>query len=135
MMGYDGSVIRFVRLATAALLTASLTAFPLVADWCAISCDAVHVTTAEAAPACHHANSSTPLIGGLPTACGHDHQPIVVAAATAPAGASRLIAAPTSPVTNIVFTGLLVPLSPTMVGRDANSSPPFPLALASILRV
>ncbi len=130
-IGYDGAVTRVVRLATASLLAFVLTTVPLVADWCAISCEAAHSAATNTEPSCHHLNATMPRMADVPAPCGHDHHPVVVDASTTTAIASSATVVVSSPVGNLA-PAILIPMS---VGGDLTLSPPLPLALASTLRV
>src|SRR5207253_3064433 len=89
---YTRDMTRFSRATTAIVLALAFAAVPLVADWCAISCEAAHSTTASDAPTCHHTSSTPPRIDHLPTPCGHDnHSAVVDATATTAVVVSRTV--------------------------------------------
>jgi hypothetical protein len=127
-------VVRLIRTFTAALLTVALGAVPLVADWCAASCEAAHsATTGE--PSCHHSAVPQPRVGARPLPCGQDHHPIVVDASTVAAIGVR--AAMTAPVPAINVFAPAVAVRTRSVGGslDVASSPPLDLALGTVLRI
>jgi len=128
-------VNRFARLATAAALAVALVTVPLVADWCALSCETAHGAASGGAPACHHQGTASPRIADRPTPCSHDHHPVVVDAETMtaiPLRAICAIAAPAASIADETTPGAIV----TSATRDADPhSPPFSLTLADLLRV
>jgi hypothetical protein len=128
-----GFVTRVLRVVAVTMLSVTLGGIPLVADWCATTCETAH---ADGVPACHHARSSMSRIGRAPSPCGHDHRPIVVDAATTTSISSR---ATTLPVVPAVDAAACAP-SVAAIGKytdppASQSSPPLSLALASALRI
>jgi hypothetical protein len=111
-------------------------AAPLVADCCAISCDAVHASATAAGPTCHHGGSSLPRLGHGQQPCGHDHHLIVVAAAATAAVASRItISVPSSPPDLASSLARLVAMISRAGPALGASRTPLPLALSSALRI
>jgi len=134
IMGYDRCVTRLVKLTTVLLLAFALAAVPLVADWCAVSCEAAHGATADAVPACHHTTAAAPRISEIPTPCGHDHHPVVVDAATTTVVAPR--AALTMAVPGIdALTSTEASVLNRATRVDAAIGSPPTVALATILRI
>lgn len=131
-LGYDRVVTRLVR-AIAMVLTLALSGVPLVADWCALSCEAAHASVETAAPTCHHAGSATPRIADVPAPCGHDHHPVVVDAATTGAAALRVLPAAISWSMISYASASSISTRAARVERVA-TSPPLPLTLAFSLR-
>lgn len=126
-----------MRVSTAAALALALATVPLVADWCAVSCESAHAVESGAAansvPACHHQSAPAPRVGQVPAPCGHDHHPVVVDAATTVAlrAVPAIFAAGVSiddPIARVVAAA-------RAPAHDASNSPPLPLTLATILRV
>jgi len=121
--------MRRSRAVTAIVLALAFGAVPIVAYWCAATCEAARGTTATA-PACHHAGSPVARVGHDPAPCSHQHHPIVVdASATAP-NALR------TPATLLQVTpfALTVIAPPLAAGGDASSKvPPSPTALPLVL--
>jgi hypothetical protein len=88
------------------------------------------------APSCHHARSAGAHLGRVPAPCGHDHQPIVVDAATTVRTASRAVDAP------VVAINSSASLSAARVAIARGPSPPvglvspsLPLALSIVRRI
>ncbi len=124
---------RLARVA-AVVVAIAVGSVPLVADWCALSCETAHTAAAEVAPACHHTGSATTRVGDVPAPCGHDHHPVLVDAATTAAAALRVLPATTFLAT---VSAASVP-SIAAVGSRTDRvaiSPPLPLTLASSLRI
>lgn len=116
------------------LLALAVGGVPLVADWCAISCEAAHGAT-EAAPACHHTSAPMAHVGDAPAPCGHDHHPVVVDASTISDVTLRAAVAARAPGQIAVHhTPTAVALSRSRID-DAPSSTPLDLALAFALRI
>ena len=118
----------------AAVLALAVGSVPLVADWCAISCEAAH-GAAAAAPACHHTSASMPHLAEVPVPCGHDHHPVVVDASTIAGIAVRtgVIAAVPSGANHHQAVAVA---SARRSRIEAHvSPPPLDLTLASILRI
>jgi hypothetical protein len=80
------------RLTIAFVLTLAVGAVPLVADWCAASCEAAigGAGSSAAEPSCHHARRTAARIGHHPSSCGQSHNPIVVDATATAARTSRI---------------------------------------------
>lgn len=128
-------MVHLTRFATAAALALALVVVPLVADWCALSCEATHAVASADVPACHHQGTSTPHVGDRPSPCSHDHHPVVVDTATSTAVALRVDLAIAAPVASIADPiARVVAPARTPVG-DMFEPPPLPLTLATILRV
>jgi hypothetical protein len=123
-----------MRFVTATMLALSLMAVPVVSDWCGISCEAAHTRRSQTASVCHHVNSTTPLVASVPVPCGQNHQPVIVASAATPAAASRAVVA-MSPVAKVGCGGSSGTVIATIFHHEAVPSPPFPLVLATVLRV
>jgi hypothetical protein len=123
------------RTFTAALLTIALGAVPLVADWCAASCEAAHAVTAAGEPSCHHSAAGLPRVGDRSLPCGQDHHPIVVDASTVTAIGVR--SAMTAPVPALYASAATVaaPVRLVRASRDTGSSPPLDLKLGNVLRI
>jgi hypothetical protein len=123
------------RTFTAALLAIALGAVPLVADWCAASCEAAQSVAAAGEPSCHHGVAPLTRIANRSEPCGRDHHPIVVEASTVTAIGVR--AAMTAPVPTITASPAAVP-APARIFRarlNAASSPPVDLTLGAVLRI
>ena len=115
----------------AVVLALAFGTVPLVANWCAVMCDAGH---ARAVPACHHMSSATARIGSKPAPCGHDHRPIVLDAATTTKPVNIVVAVPVPTVD--ILSSDTGPHSLTAAPGDAvTSSPAFELILSSTLRI
>ena len=134
MRQYDWAVDRGARMVVAISLAMALGFVPLIADWCAASCEAaLH----SGPPSCHHVHSSGAHLAQLPAPCGHDHRPIVVDAATPAQAMSRAFV---SPMLATGYSGL-DETSTVMGGPSAISAPvgrssrPLPLTLSSALRI
>jgi hypothetical protein len=129
-------MLRIRRAAIAIALTLAFGAVPLVADWCAASCEAARSSATAAGPACHHAGSPAGRIGHLPVPCGQGHIPVVVdGAATAPSPQRTPIAMPASAayvVASVVRAVAVTGRAGPLVDRSPS---PLPLALASALRL
>lgn len=117
----------------AVVLTLAVSGVPLVADWCALSCEVAHQSTQAAAPTCHHAASSTARLGQIPAPCSHDHHPVVVDAATTGV-ALRVVPAAAAPAASLLLPALSLAIADIAVDRAA-TSPPLRLTLASSLRI
>src|ERR1051326_2425240 len=76
---YDPSVVRAIRIISALMLAFAVGGVPMIADWCASSCEAARHS---GAPSRHHASASSARIGRAPRPWGRDHEPVVVDAAT-----------------------------------------------------
>jgi hypothetical protein len=124
-----------MRTLTAMLLTVALGAVPLVADWCAASCEAAHTATAAGEPSCHHSAALLAHIGERALPCGQDHHPIVVDASTVTAIGVRAAMTPTVPAVNASLPTLVAPVRLVRLSRAAVSPPPLDLTLAAVLRI
>src|SRR3954471_24681233 len=126
---------RIARAAIAVALTLAFGAIPLVADWCAASCEASQSDATAAMAPCHHADSPGAHIGHRPTPCGQGHHPIVIDAAATGAPASPTSIAPADVMTD----GALATSAAAVTGDRAtpvsSRRPPLPLALSSPLRI
>lgn len=99
---------------TALLLSLAFAGAPVAADFCAASCEAVHLASAAGSNehAAHHHHHSSTALGGVsqtPQPCGHDHQPIVGVEARQDVASVRALAPslavmPSLPVTQTVWT-------------------------------
>jgi hypothetical protein len=99
---------------TALLLSLAFAGAPVATNFCAASCEAVHLASAAGSnehDAHHHHHSSTALgsVSQTPQPCGHDHQPIVGVEATHDVASVRALAPsvavmPTLPVIQAVWT-------------------------------
>lgn len=119
--------------ATAAVVALTLSLVPLVADWCAATCEAAHQLSV---PSCHHTTSTATRIGEMPAPCGHDHQPMVVDAATATRTTSRAVTMPLVAI-DFAVSAMPAPRPPYALATipGDRSSPRLPLALATNLRL
>lgn len=85
------------RTCTVLLLALAFAGAPVIADYCAVSCEAAHMGGASASPAHaghHHAETVLSRIGQPPQPCGRDHNGIVgVAASSADARVQPLTSA------------------------------------------
>jgi hypothetical protein len=114
------------------VLVVAVTSMPLLADWCAASCEAARQVGQAA---CHHSSASLPHIGQEPVPCGHDHHPLVLAAATATSFVPRLLS---SPIVDLITARSLNVrhLEGEAHSRaPSRSSPPLPITLSSALRI
>jgi hypothetical protein len=126
---------RLIRPIAAILLAFALGSVPLVADWCAATCEAAHATAASAEPSCHHTASPSPRVGEMPTPCSHDHHPVVVDAATIAAAAVRVALTHTVPA-SLASIGASEHVSLCLeADRLPAQSPPLSLELAAVLRI
>ena len=129
---YDPMVTRLLRNIAAAVLVVAVTSMPLLADWCAASCEAARQAGHAA---CHHSSTSLPHIGQEPVPCGHDHHPLVLIAASATSFVPRI---PSSPFVDLITERSL---NLRHLDGEANSrapsrsSPPLPITLSAALRI
>lgn len=124
------------RRAATLILVMAIGAVPLVAEWCATSCEHTRDASTTTEPTCHHADSPAVRIGQTPTPCGHDHTDVVVLAAKdAPVTSRELVSVP---IVAIARHTPPVQLIATIArAGDAFGRPisPIPLALSSSLRI
>src|SRR5437867_2032178 len=106
--------------AAAVVLALTTGAVPLVADWCAISCETTHAGASARAPSCHHTGGASTRIGDAQRACPNAHRPIVVESA---------VAATASPTTSVVPVQIV-----HRTETHATPLPP-PFAVPSPLRI
>ena len=126
-------MVRLIRISTAVALALALVTVPVLADWCAASCESALAAASNGAPACHHETAPAPRIGHVPAPCSHDHHPIVVdAATTVVLRAVLAISACDASVDNVIARVVAEAHEPA---HPASDSPPLPLMLATILRV
>jgi hypothetical protein len=134
-MRYDSHVTRMIRFAIAMALAWAVAVVPLVADWCAVSCESAHASAAAGLPPCHHSSASIPRVGHVPTPCGHDHHPVVVDASIT-AIASRAIVSILAPAVDPGGAAFGFVTTTWHAGADFRQpSTQLPLALASPLRI
>src|SRR5581483_1515526 len=131
---YDPLVRRSLRTIAAVALALAVATVPLVADWCAVACEATHAPAAPAA-ACHHAPPAAPTMGRVPAPCGQDHHPVVVDAA-----ATRLAGVRAVPVLACSTAAAWATQSRSASGdtrpdRRCVHAPSLTLALAASLRL
>jgi hypothetical protein len=122
-----------MSIVTAAVLALAVGAVPLIADWCAATCEAAHTA---GMPSCHHTSSSLSHVGDVPAPCGHNHQPLVVDATTTTPTVSRTVMLPVGRAVDLAASGR--PLVAVGTPRDPRinwPSPLLPLALSSSLRI
>jgi hypothetical protein len=109
----------------ALLLGLAFAGAPMVADYCAVTCEATHMGGPSASPAHaghHHASTALFRIGQPPQPCGHDHNGIVGIASSD--GASVRALAPANAA--VLPAPLVDPSGWTAVAHaiDGSNSPP-----------
>jgi hypothetical protein len=80
---------------TALLLGLAFAGAPMVADYCAVTCEATHMGGASASPSHaghHHASTALFSISQPPQPCGHDHNGIVGIASSSDSASARALA-------------------------------------------
>jgi hypothetical protein len=122
---------------SALLLSLAFAGAPLVADYCAVSCEAAHMDGAAASTAHaghHHGSTALFSISQPPQPCGHDHNG-VVGIASSDGGAPERSLAPGTAVTPAL--PLIESVSFSL--RDLHGSSPPPgtslCGIASPLRI
>jgi hypothetical protein len=128
-------VTRTIRILATLTLAFAVSVVPLVADWCAASCEMAHPSTTASEPSCHRTASALPHFGQHRLPCGHEHHPIVVDAATTtvPAAQAVVMMAISDGDASLPVPTLLARVDPTRLG--VAPSPPLDLTLATILRI
>jgi len=137
-----GDRLRSMMLRGAALLLSlAFAGAPLVADFCAASCQAAPIaaSTGSAGHAGHHhhhASAAASHIGQTPQPCGHDHNGVVAAIRTSSDVAHKQLVTPANGVVlPVALTA--ASLMTSVVHRYASNSPPGPLVrgFASPIRI
>lgn len=127
-----------MRTCAVLLLSLAFAGAPVIADYCAVSCEAAHMGGASASPAHaghHHAPTPLASIGQPPQPCGHDHNGIVGVVASSDNANAR----PLTPASTAVMPAS--PVAPCLwmlaYDVDGSNSPPGTVlrGFASPLRV
>jgi hypothetical protein len=134
---FDDTLPSMVTKCAALLLSLAFAGAPIVADYCAVSCESAHTHDAGAAPHAGHHNAASALfsIDRSSPRCGHDHNGTVAVTASSDTGHAR------APMTSsaAMLPASLPPASvrtPAFGFHSSNSPPGTPLhGFASPIRI
>jgi hypothetical protein len=132
VLRYDPDVIRVLRLWAAAMLVIAVSSAPLLADWCAASCESARQTGHAG---CHHMSASGPQISQEPVPCGHDHHPLVLIAPTDTSSSPRATASSLVALADAHSLGVRHFDGEPNSRASSRSSPPLRVTLSSTLRI